>query len=102
MPKRVRIELTEKERQELQHIRDHHAKPYIRERAAGVLKVAQGQTLSDVAQTGLLKRHEPETLRKWLDGYLREGVKAWFIKPGRGRRGKFSPSKSDSSSTPSA
>lgn len=101
MPKRVRIELTENQRQELQHIRDHHAKPYLRERAAGVLKVAQGQTLSDVAQTGLLKRHEPETLRKWIDSYLREGIKGWFIKPGRGRRGNFSPSKPDTGSTPS-
>lgn len=102
MPKRVRVELTEKQRQELQHIRDHHVKPYMRERAAGVLKVAQGQTLSDVAQSGLLKRHEPETLRKWIDGYLREGVNAWFIKPGRGRRGNFSPSKPDRESTSGA
>jgi len=102
MGKRVRIELTAKQRQELQQVRDHHAKPFMRERAAGVLKVAEGQVLSEVAQKGLLKRHEPETLRKWIDSYLREGIKGWFIKPGRGRRGNFPPSTPDRGSTPGA
>lgn len=94
MPKRVVVSLSEEQTQELEEVRHLHKKPYMRERAAAVLKVAAGQTLSEVALHGLLIRHEAETVRKWIDTYQAQGVVGWEIKPGRGRKAAFSPSAS--------
>lgn len=92
MPRYIRITLTDAQHQELQQVRDQHPKAYLRERAAAVLKVAAGELVQHVAQQGLLKRHEPETVRLWIDTYLQHGVAGWRIKAGRGRKPKFSPS----------
>ena len=91
MPKRIVIELSPAQQQELEQVRDRHAKPYLRERAAAVLKVAAGQTLSEVAARGLHKRHEPETVHDWIKSYLQDGLAGWAIKPGRGRKPVFFP-----------
>lgn len=93
MPKRITIDLNEVQRQELDKVRRQHPKPYMRERAAAVLKVADGHTVTEVAATGLLIRHEPETVKGWIDSYQAAGLKAWDIQPGRGRKAAFSPSK---------
>jgi transposase len=92
MPKRITVPLSEAQQQELVQVRDQHPKPYLRERAAAVLKVASGLTVTAVAEQGLHKRHEPETVRLWIDRYLEQGVAGWTIRPGRGRKPKFSPS----------
>jgi hypothetical protein len=92
MPRYIRIQLTEAQRQELHDTRAHHPKAYLRERAAAVLKVADGLLVQQVAENGLLKRHEPETVRGWIDHYLTDGLAGWKIKTGRGRKSKFSPS----------
>jgi transposase len=92
MPRYIRVQLTEVQRQELSHTRSHHAKAFMRERAAAVLKVADGGLVQTVAATGLLKRHEPETVKHWIDRYLEAGLGGWQIKRGRGRKPKFSPS----------
>lgn len=91
MPKRIRVELTPAQRQELETIRDRHPRAYVRERAAAVLKVADGATLTEVAERGLLKRHEPETVHGWVKAYLSDGVAGWQIKPGRGRKAAYFP-----------
>lgn len=44
MPSRIRIELRPEQVQELEQARDHHHKAYVREAAAAILKVAQGQS----------------------------------------------------------
>ncbi len=93
MPKRIRVELKAEQQRELEHVRDRHAKPYMRQRAAAVLKVAAGQWLTTVRETGLLKRHEPETIHGWIDSYLEYGLEGWAIKPGRGRKATFFPQK---------
>ena len=36
--------LTEEQRQELLQSRDHDARPYVRERGAAMLKIAEGQS----------------------------------------------------------
>ena len=95
MPRYIRIELTEGQRQELLQTRGHHAKAYVRERAAAVLKVADGARVQTVAESGLLKRHEPETVKGWIERYLAAGLAGWQIKTGRGRKPKFSPSDAD-------
>jgi transposase len=65
----------------------------LRERAASILKVAAGQTITEVAEQGLLKRRKHETLRDWLKRYLDEGLEGLRIKAGRGRKAVFSPQK---------
>lgn len=85
------VNLTAKQRSELLRARDHHEKPYVRERAAAVLKVADGQSVRQVALHGLLKRHEPETVSEWIKRYLSEGVGGLLIRPGRGRKPAFFP-----------
>ena len=92
MPKRIRVSLSEAQRQELEKVRDGHPKAFLRERAAAVLKVAQGKTMTEVAEQGLLKRHEPETVHRWVKRYLQAGVAGWQVKKGRGRKPLFSPS----------
>lgn len=92
MPRYIRLQLTETQRQELSQTRSQHGKAYMRERAAAVLKVADGGLVQTVAETGLLKRHEPETVKGWIDRYLEAGLAGWQIKQGRGRKPKFSPS----------
>ena len=58
MPQKRELELDEAARQTLQEMRDHHPKPYLRERAAALLKVADGASVNWVAEHGLLKpRH---------------------------------------------
>jgi transposase len=93
MPKIIRVVLEEKQRQELEEIRDHHGKPYLRERAAAILKVADGERVTKVAERGLLKRHEPETISEWIRRYRQSGVAGLVIKSGRGRKAAFFPSK---------
>ena len=102
MSRIIRIQLSEKQRQELRHIRGHHAKAFLRERAAAVLKVADGELVQHVAERGLLKRHEPETVKGWIEQYLSAGLAGWQIKAGRGRKPKFSPSDTDNGSGTSA
>ncbi|HEX2909148.1 MAG TPA: helix-turn-helix domain-containing protein [Phototrophicaceae bacterium] len=97
MPKRVKLDLTAAQVAELQAVRNHHAKPYLRERAAALLKVNEGQLLSQVAATGLLKRHEPETVHGWIKAYHQDGLEGLMIRPGRGRKARFSPSHGDGS-----
>jgi len=91
MPKRIRVEVSAAQREELERVRDRHPQAYVRERAAAVLKVAEGATLTEVGERGLLKRHEPETVHGWITAYLRHGVAGWKIKPGRGRKPVFFP-----------
>ncbi|MGC8960752.1 MAG: helix-turn-helix domain-containing protein [Chloroflexia bacterium] len=92
MSRRV-LMLTPEQRSELEHLRDHANKPYLRERAAALLKVADGQSASAVARNGLLRRRNPKTIWEWLNRYQAEGVAGLVVKPGRGRKPVFSPSK---------
>ena len=93
MPKVYRINLTETQEKELIKARDHHSKPYIRERCAAILKVASGLSLRQTAYNGLLKRREPETVKAWCERYQAEGLSGLIIRGGRGRKAAFSPSK---------
>ena len=64
-----RISLTEEQRQELVRLRDHDPRPYVRERGAAVLKIAEGQSPHRVAQSGLLKPRDPDTVSAGLGRY---------------------------------
>ena len=83
------LTLTPAERTELVTTRDRDRRPYLRERAAALLKVADGQTAHQVARHGLTKAREPDTLYRWLDAYAARGL-AGLVHAPRGHRG-FSP-----------
>jgi hypothetical protein len=91
MPQRV-VRLSAEQRAALQQMRDHAAKPYLRERAAAVLKVADGQAVEAVARNGLLRRWNRHALAVWLKRFEASGVAGLHIRPGRGRKPAFSPS----------
>lgn len=92
MAKPLQLELTPEQRRELERVRDTDDRPYLRERAAAILKIADGQSVRQVALHGLLKRRQEETVGRWVRRYLDEGLAGLVIKPGRGRKPAFSPS----------
>lgn len=91
MPNPLTIELNEKQRKELEQVRDHEPRPYMREHAAAILKVADGLSGRQTALHGLLKERWPDTVYRWVKRYQAQGVKGLEIKSGRGRKPCFSP-----------
>jgi len=89
-----RLELTPAERTELVALRDSAALPYLRERAAALLKIADGGVAAQVARSGLLRARQPDTVYDWIRRYRAEGLAGLSIRPGRGRKPAFSPSAS--------
>ena len=97
MPKVYRISLDEGQKAELEEAVIKHPKFYVRERAAGILKVWEGNSLRQVAYHQLLRRHAPETVKAWCERYLAEGMAGLRVRQGRGRKPAFSPSEPDGS-----
>jgi transposase len=87
-----KVLLEERQYAELVNMRDHAQIPYLRERAAAILKVAEGLSVRKVAASGLLKRVRHETVSEWIDRYEQAGLEGLKIKPGRGKKPAFSPS----------
>jgi transposase len=85
------ILLTESEWEQLEYVVRRDPKPYKRERAAALLKIADGATPAEVARTGLLYPRTEDTIYRWMDRFEQEGLKSLNIKPGRGRKPAFSP-----------
>lgn len=85
------LELKKAQEKTLHEMRDHHPKPYLRERAAALLKIARGYSASWVARQGLLKRRDYRTVIAWLDAYQSEGLGGLYIKAGRGRPPAYEP-----------
>jgi len=92
MPAKLSLSLTEEQKHELEELRDRASKPYIRERAAAILKIVEGDSGRQIALQGLLKRHAPDTIYEWVRRYLAEGKAGLEIRRGRGRKPAFSPS----------
>jgi hypothetical protein len=99
MPRRQLV-LSETERQELVHLRDHARQPYVRERSAALLKIADGMPVALVARQGLLRSRDPDTVYAWLDRYQAAGCEGMKVHPGRGRKPAFSPSARDGGGGP--
>ena len=89
MAKPLEIVITPEQREELEDARDHHPIPYIRERSAAILKIADGQSGLQVALNGLLKPRDPDTVYTWVRRYKTEGFEGLVIKAGRGRKPAF-------------
>ena len=92
MPAQRELLLTDEERQALLRLRDTDPKPYRRERAAALLKVASGTPAAQIARSGLLRRRKPDTVYAWLDRFQEAGIAGLTLRPGRGRKPAFSPS----------
>jgi len=91
MPKRRTLKLSLEQQQALEQMRDHAPKPYLRERAAALLKIAAGQSPHQVAVSGLLQPRDPDTVYNWLNRYEAQGLAGLSNKAGRGRKPAFSP-----------
>lgn len=91
MPYPRRLELSRAERTALERLRDTSRTPYLRERAAALLKVADGMPAAHVARMGVLQPRDPDTIYAWLDRYQQEGIAGLTQRPGRGRKPAFSP-----------
>ena len=63
------LTLKSNEVQELVDHRDHDPRPYVRERCSAILKIAEGRSAHWVAQNGLLKARDPDTVYDWLNAY---------------------------------
>jgi transposase len=92
MPQPLKLNLADAQRRELEDLRDHSGKPYLRERAAALLKIAAGQSGLATARRGLLKPRWQDTVYAWVKRYRASGVAGLTIKAGRGRKPAFSPS----------
>ena len=62
MPQRRTLHLTDEQRRTLVDYRDHDRRPYLRERCAALLKIADGYSPHWVSQQGLLKQRAPDTV----------------------------------------
>lgn len=92
MPTTRRLVLTHEQRHQLTHLRDASPKPYLRERAAALLKIADGTPAAQVAHRGLLRPRQPDTVYRWLNSFEAQGINGLKVKPGAGRKPAFSPS----------
>ncbi len=102
MGRRRKFVLTDRQRRALAWARDRHPKPHLREKAAALLKVADGWDLQDVAAFGLLKPRSRNTVAAWLNRYQRRGLAGLKVRPGRGRKPAFFPRGPDAPRRPAA
>ncbi len=67
MAQRRILKLSEEQQQELSELRDKTKVEAVRERCAAILKIANGRSAHQVAQQGLLRPRDPDTVYGWLD-----------------------------------
>lgn len=91
MPSKRTLELSPEQFRELTKMRDYSPKPYLRERAAALLKIHSGKSASWVAAEGLLKVYRPDTVCEWLNRYEEEGLNGLLVREGRGRKAAYDP-----------
>ena len=94
------LSLNARQRRTLIRVRNHHAKPHLREKAAALLKIAQGWTIGDVARYGLLQTRSRNTVTAWLDRLEARGLAGLKIKAGRGRKPAFFSRRTESVAGP--
>ncbi len=82
----IELGLTDDQRRELVALRDHDRRAYLRERAAALLKVADGASACQIARIGLLKPRQQRTVATWIHRYEEKGSAGLVANP-RGHRG---------------
>lgn len=88
----IQLDLSQAQRQALEAMRDRSPHAYLRERAAAILKIADGASGRQVATEGLLKRRKADTVYEWVQRYRAQELEGLRMKSGRGRKPAFSPS----------
>lgn len=91
MCRSCQLDLSPQRRRSLIQVRDHHAKPHMREKAAALLKLADGWTVKNIARFGLLRPRARNTVAAWVTRYKTAGLRGLAVQPGRGRKSAFSP-----------
>ena len=91
MPARRTLHVSVEEREALEDLRDHAPTPYVRERAAALLRIASGVPPAVTARERLLRPRHPETVSLWLNRWVAEGIDRLPIRDGRGRSPACSP-----------
>lgn len=86
MPRSYQLPVTTEQRQELLHLRDRAPQPYVRERAAVLLAIADGASIRQAAVRAGLRAHDADTVCLWVARYQAEGVAGLVIRKGRGRK----------------
>ena len=86
------FDLTTTERAELTRLRETAPKAYLRERAAALLKIADGMSAARLAREGLLRPRKPDTIYAWMDRFIDAGIAGLHMHQGRGRKSAFTPS----------
>ncbi len=74
MSQRRTLPLNPDQRQQLLQHRDHDPRPFVRERCAALLKIADGHSPHAVAVAGLLRPRDPDTVYAWLNHFQRDGL----------------------------
>jgi hypothetical protein len=85
MPARRILTLTPEQRADLERTLTHDSRPYLRERCAALLKIADGASARQVALHGLYHRRRVQTVLRWLDRYLADGLPGLVQRPRRPR-----------------
>jgi hypothetical protein len=88
--RRRELRLTATARQALEAARDRDRRPYLRDRCAVLLAIADGSGVRGAARSAGLRPHHPETVTAWLDRYEADGLAGLVQRPRR--HAGFSPS----------
>ena len=91
MTARRTLHVSVEERETREDLRDHAPTPYVRERAAALLRIASGVPPAVTARERVLRPRHPETVSRWLNRWEAEGIDSLPIRDGRGRTPAFSP-----------
>jgi hypothetical protein len=88
MAQRRKLLLSAGQREALVAHRDHDPRPSVRERCAALVKIAAGMSPHAVAQRGLLKARDPDTVYGGLAAYEAAGLAGVIARQhGGARRG---------------
>ncbi len=83
------LTLSPTQRHDLVRYRDHDPRPFVRERCAAMLKIADGLAPHAVARHGLLRPRDPDTLYRWLARYATMGLVGLLIRQHGGDRRSY-------------
>jgi len=86
MPAPRTLVLTAAQRAGLERAHRTDPRPYFRERCSALLQIANGASVRQVAQSGLLRHRRPQTVAGWLDAYQERGLSG-LKQAARGARG---------------
>lgn len=85
----LELKLSLEQSEELERLRDYASKPHLLEKAAAVLKIAEGQSGLQVGLHGRRRRRDADTIYRWVKRYQSEGVAGFAVRRGRGRKAAF-------------